>query len=337
MAGNPETRRAQVDAPCPRAVATVTLLFLGLGGCRSYFADTLEVVQRIPLPDSTATILLMDSGERFWVGAPGRITGVDSTGSIVAEVVLPTTSPLDWVAASPARLYFLAGRALGNAALPDRGSSSVVGPQIVSLEVPADAVALDPRDRYVFRTAEYGSLIAHDADTMQPLWGWGAVGGPATAITSTPGGERVYMGIARENGAELLGRDAQTGRTLRRMNLPHAPRALFTGPDGSVYALGWDDEGEGSVLGLRWNGGELEVAWRRSLGDLELRPPLRADLSPSGRLLAILSVRDEAGLQIIDVEAGETVDRLRTLALDLAFDGLDRIFLLAAGEIRRLE
>src|SRR5690606_15805446 len=96
MAGNPETRRAQVDAPCPRAVATVTLLFLGLGGCRSYFADTLEVVQRIPLPDST--------------------------GSIVAEVVLPTTSPLDWVAASPARLYFLAGRALGNAALPDRGS-----------------------------------------------------------------------------------------------------------------------------------------------------------------------------------------------------------------------
>jgi len=145
------------------------------------------------------------------------------------------------------------------------------------------------------------------------------------------------MGIARENGAELLGRDAQTGRTLRRMNLPHAPRALFTGPDGSVYALGWDDEGEGSVLGLRWNGGELEVAWRRSLGDLELRPPLRADLSPSGRLLAILSVRDEAGLQIIDVEAGETVDRLRTLALDLAFDGLDRIFLLAAGEIRRLE
>src|SRR5690606_11387699 len=207
MAGNPETRRAQVDAPCPRAVATVTLLFLGLGGCRSYFADTLEVVQRIPLPDSTATILLLDSGERFWVGAPGRITGVDSTGSIVAEVVLPTTSPLDWVAASPARLYFLAGRALGNAALPDRGSSSVVGPQIVSLEVPADAVALDPRDRYVFCTAEYGSLIAHDADTMQPLWGWGAVGGPATAITSTPGGERGYQGSRAE--------EATSGRQSR--------------------------------------------------------------------------------------------------------------------------
>jgi hypothetical protein len=91
------------------------------------------------------------------------------------------------------------------------------------------------------------------------------------------------------------------------------------------------------VAALEWQGSQLRTRWERSFQGLDLELPVRAALSSSGRLLAILGVEDQTGLWVLETAEGRTAERLNGPALDVAFDRLDRLLLLVRGELRRLE
>jgi hypothetical protein len=315
-----------------RGVASL-LIVLVVGGCRRPDPDTLRVADRVPLPTSFASVLVLPDGS-IWLGRPGELVRTDSVGSSRSQVVVPETAIPYAVAHLRDRAYFRAGPSI--IVLDATGDSLL----LLRGEMPGDPVAVDPRDRFVFRTGAAGAVMAHGTESLDPVWGWGAIGAAATALTVSPEGDRVYLAVAEEEGegAELLVRDLQTGRILRRLELPGPAQILLAGPANTLYAASWrEDDGGGDVLRLDWEGGSPQISWRRSFDDFGPAAPARLRLSNAGDRLAVLTTRNEDGLHVLDVETGRTVDRLRGVALDVAFDAGDRIVLLTGSELRWLQ
>lgn len=308
------------------------LVAIGLSACRGTDPDTLSIVERIPLPGTFASLHIADDGA-LWLGNSDGIVRTDPTGVVSGRFPFSSGSAPDRIATTASGLYFRSGSAFH---LIDPGTDSLL---IHRDDMPGDAVAMDPRGRYLFRTGGAGAILAHDAPSLDPIWGWGAIGAEGTAIAVSPQGDRVYEAITdNDDTGELLVRDLQTGRVLERLDLPHPVRILLAAEDGSLVGIGWRADGSGGTLfRLAWIGGEIGTVWSRSTGDLGISPPMRLRLSGRGDRLAVLAMNDEAGLHVLDMETGRTVDRLGGRADDVAFDPADRIYLLDSSVVLRVE
>jgi hypothetical protein len=201
---------------------------------------------------------------------------------------------------------------------------------------------VDPLGRFLLGTEENGGIIALDADTLDPVWGWAALGATSTAIAMTRSGHRVYQAVDRSGDADspqLLVRDAQTGRVLRSVRVPIAAASIVVGDADEAYLAGRSETGVTSVVSLVWRDGEMEVAWRRGLERLEVGEGSipRLFISPSARRLLVAAADGLSGLYLLDSATGAILGRLRDAGRDVAFAPDDGVLLLLSGEIQRLE
>lgn len=305
-----------------------------LGACGSA-PDTLRTVATLPLPAPDVTAVEVDSAGIFWLAAPGAILRLTPDSLTPQRLAVAASEPPEFVGRTDSIAVF-------------RTSSSLIAASLSGETILAeragthsDVAVLDVRDRYLFTTSLSGEVIIYRPETLDPIWGWAAVGSLSEAVALSPQGDRVYQAVGpseyRES-PEILVRDLQTGRILRTVEMPEIVRALVAAPSGSLYGTMWNDElGAASAFALVWEAGELDVAWRRGFGDIGIQAPATLKLSPDGDSIGILGLNEEAGIHILDVNTGDTMDRLRIEALDFAFDPAGRLYLLVPGELRRLE
>ena len=281
LAGNAGSWRTQGRA----LWAIAALLLTPLAGCGGS-GDSLRAVEALPLPDS-AVAALLPAGDGFWLASPSQIYrwSRDSTRAFPVPTALERTPEALGLAGGVGEPFFATPRAL----LRVRGDSLILFAAVDQ----ATSAALDPRGRFVFRTTDMGTMVIHAAETLEPMLGWGAVGAPAEAIAISPEGDRVYQPAAAtpyRQEPEILIRELQTGRILRRLETASTVRRLETDAAGSLYGVMWEDDGDGDVFAARWEDGELVIAWRTSLGSLDLEPPIRLVVTRDGRRVALLGL-----------------------------------------------
>jgi len=305
---------------------------LSIFGCRPADRDTLVTVRTIPVPEAF-TSLHVDGAGFFWLGGGGEILKLDPDGRELARLRVPEASNAELADFHADRLYF---RTPSSILLVDARESRLL---VENADLGAGHFLADVRGRFVLRTAGEGAVIAHDPLTLEPVWGWGAVGARATALALSPEGDRIYLalGARAEGGPELLVRDVQTGRVLRRRVLRDSASVVIAGGPSMVFAFESDARGGGQLEALQWRAGELEPVWSRSQGELRIDGSARMRLSRDGRRLAVLGLQKEEGLHLLEVEAGRYTGRLRGNARDVAFGPAGEVYLLYSGELRRVE
>lgn len=308
--------RTRRGAVC-RAMGVV-LVFL-CAACRAP-APELPVSERIPLPDSVATTLAVAPDGRLWLGAPGTLRVLEPGGATVRMAP---------AAAAPRPLAIAGGWALlddgDTLRLLEEATLRAVGATAASA-----AVHLDVRGRWLFTGAASGAVMIHEPDSLRLIAAWPSAGRPATAITGSPEGDRVYLALGGES-ATVLTRDLQTGRVLRSDDFAAPFASLAADSAGNLYGV-VGGEGDAALLSLRPWGPQLELRWRvRTPGGAEAR----LILDPGGRRLALLVPgANENGLRVYDAEAGDLLGTLPEPPLDAAFDPAGRLLLLYPGEIR---
>jgi hypothetical protein len=184
-----------------------------------------------------------------------------------------------------------------------------------------------------------GAVLAYDATSLEPRWGWAALGAPATAAAGSLLGDRFYLALADTAGAaggEVLIRDLQTGRVLSRAFFPVPLVGLLPDPGGGLVAL-LREEGGGAVMGLRHAQGDLPIRWRHTLAELglEAEPQLRG--SARTPRIAVFGEGNENGLHVLDAETGRRLGRVREAVLDAGFGDDGALYLLDATSIRVVE
>jgi hypothetical protein len=330
---NGRRRKAWVRPRSWRIGAGAVALATVITGCPRPDLDTLAIVDRITLPPGAFTSVHIDLPDAIWLAGAGEIVRMDAAGQEVARISVPEDATAEVIGAHDDRLYFQTPRAI---LLVDAAESRVVAER---QQMAAEAFVADLRGRFVLGTSGAGAVIGHHPESLEPTWGWGAVGAAGAALALSPEGDRVYQAISPADGGEpeLLVRDVQTGRIVRRRELADPPVAVVAGGSLTVFVLEADGEGGGGVEALRWRGGELETLWRRSLGDLGIRGSARIRISPDRSRLAVLGLQNDEGLHVLDGETGDKVGRLRGDPLDVRFGPAGEIFLLYRGELTRVE
>lgn len=309
------------------------LLLALLVACEGQPVEALLETGSTVLPDSGSTTLLLQAADSLWLGDPGRVQRVDSAGVVRFEARLAAVGTPELLGMSEGRVYYRADALLG---FIDASSGSRVERE----NVPGELFLLDPHGRFIYTSVGAGALVAYDAETLEPLWGWAELGGPGTALALAPQGHRLFQAIGTggaRRSPQLDVRDVQSGRVIRTVELTGDAHALLVSERGELYGV-LDRPGSGFELrAWRWEGGRLEPQWQRSLEEFGVEQPPRVEIAPSGRLLAVLASEKEIGLHLLDVETGRSIKHGPGIAFDIAFDPADRVHLLRAGEIRRLE
>lgn len=318
-----------------RAFPVLAVATFLLAGC-NLSAGTLRVAETVALPDATAVTLSVDADGSFWLGRPGGLLRLPSATGGALGVNVGPLEPMHLLGTAGPLLLFRSSDGL--AAVGEEGL-------VAEAAAESDSAALDPVGEYLLTATENGTIVAYRAHDLAPVWGWPAVGAPANALEFTPEGDRVYQPGGpfeyREHPV-LLVRDIQTGRIVREFETPGEIVALVAGSDDTIYGV-WTGGGrvDAEAFALGWRGGAIVTLWTHSLADLDLEPPLRIVLAPSARSLALAGTREgteeTAGLHLLDVETGRSSNRYFGPFLDLAFDHLDRLWLLHPGELRRME
>ena len=307
-----------------RAAAALLLALLA-AGCRR--EDTLHTIRRIPLPDSAAegATLAMDSARLAWIGAPGRLTAVDSAGRRAASVATGGQAVPRVLWRSGARLVIQDGRRV--AAADAAGGRAGRGWGASTLR----AAARDPRGRWVFTANRRGGVVGLDAATLAPRWGWAETGGEALGMAVSPLADRVYVSVDRADDLPpaVQVRDAGSGRVLFAAEQAEPLRGLTAGPDGTLYAYA-----NGLVVRLRHGREGLRRIWaetpgvRGPGGELELR------VDPTGNRVAVFGRGRGATLALLDARTGRLLGQTRKAPLDAAFGVEGRLYLLEPRTIR---
>jgi hypothetical protein len=328
MAGNERRTVAQVRWGFGLAGS---MLIAFSTACRPPEPDTLAIAERIPVHPSAASVHFHEP-LGFWIGAPGELFRLDRSGVELDRVAIGDPD-VPRVVGGYGELVLL--RAGGSAVVLEASAARLLAerPDMGGI------LALDPSGRYVFHTTGAGAITVHEAGTLDPLRGWAAIGAPSTALTVTTEGDRVIQALAAndERPPELLVRDLQTGRAISRLPFVEPLDELVSGRDGSIFALVGRGRVAGGVIRLGWNDGALTPRWRRSFADLGVGGAEALVVSTVGDRIAVIATENGAGLLVLDVETGRTVERLRGDPLDVTFDADDRIYLLHPGELRRVE
>jgi DNA-binding beta-propeller fold protein YncE len=310
--------------------ASLLFAFLLLAACKG--EEALPSERRIPLPQPVAggATLSIDSAGVAWIGARGRLAGVDTAaGRLLATVTIPGDSVPRVLWRSGARLVVAAGpRRLAGA--DAAGGSASGGWRSAALR----AAARDPRGRWVFTANRRGGVVGLDAATLTPRWGWAETGGEAVGLAVSPLADRVYVSVDRngEVPPAVQVRDAASGRVLFAADQAEPLRGLAAGPDGTLYG----HHGNGLVVRLRHGPQGLRRIWAESPpvrgpeGELEVR------VDPSGRRLAVFGRGRGARLAVLDALTGRVLGQTNTAPLDAAFDVGGRLYLLEPGELRVL-
>jgi DNA-binding beta-propeller fold protein YncE len=312
-----------------RARAASLLLFLLFAAaCRARETLPGEAGIRLPGPAAEGATLAFDSAGVAWIGAPGRLTGVDSAGRPVATVTLPTDSVPRLLWRSGERLVIGAGRRLRSADASGGAASAGWGSTALR------AAARDPRGRWVFAANRRGGVWGLDPATLAPRWGWAETGGEAVGLAVSPLADRVYVSVDRNDQVPpaVQVRDAGSGRVLFAADQAEALRGLAAGPDGTLYGY----QANGLVVRLRHGPDGLRRVWaatppvRGPAGELRLR------VDPAGRRVAVFGRGRGARLAVLDALTGRVLGQTNTAPLDAAFDVRGRLYLLEPSELRVL-
>jgi hypothetical protein len=313
----------------PLVGALAVLLFLA--SCERDGVPNLAVRAHQALPEVGFRSLYVDGAGRSWVGRPGGLARLDGA-SVAARV-----------ATEGAEVPRVVGRAAGR--LVVRVGARVLALDPETAEVMAERaemegiLSIDPLERYLYRATGGGAVLAYDATSLEPRWGWAALGAPATAAAGSLLGDRFYLALADTAGAaggEVLIRDLQTGRVLSRAFFPVPLVGLLPDPGGGLVAL-LREEGGGAVMGLRHAQGDLPIRWRHTLAELglEAEPQLRG--SARTPRIAVFGEGNENGLHVLDAETGRRLGRVREAVLDAGFGDDGALYLLDATSIRVVE
>jgi DNA-binding beta-propeller fold protein YncE len=309
--------------------ASLLLPMLLAAACKP--AETLPEAWRTPLPQPAAegATLALDSAGVAWIGARGRLAGLDSAGRTVATVTVSGDSVPRLLWRSGGRLVIALGpRRLARAEAA--GGRAAAGWNSTAMR----AAARDPRGRWVFTANRRGGVVGLDPATLTPRWGWAETGGEAVGLAVSPLADRVYVSVERsgEVPPAVQVRDAASGRVLFAADQAEALRGLVAGPDGTLY--GW--QASGVVVRLRHGAQGLRRIWaetpavRGPGGELEVR------VDPAGRRVAVFGRGRGARLAVLDALTGRVLGQTNTAPLDAAFDVGGRLYLLEPGELRVL-
>jgi hypothetical protein len=322
-------KHARERRPAGPVVGALAVLLL-LAACARDGVPDLAVRAHQALPEPGFQSLYVDGAGRSWVGRPGRLARLD--GAAVAAAV----------ATAGAEVPRVVGGAGGR--LVVRVGARVLALDPESAEVMAERaemagiLSIDPLERYLYRATGSGAVLAYDAVSLEPRWGWAALGAPATAATGSLLGDRLYLALSDTAGAgapggEVLIRDLQTGRVLSRVFFPVPLAGLLPDPRGGLVAL-LREEGGGAVMGLGHAQGDLPLRWRHTLDELglEAEPQLRA--SARTPRIAVFGEGNENGLHVLDAETGRRIGRVREAVLDAGFGADGALYLLDATSIR---
>ncbi len=292
-----------------------------------------SMVIRLAAPVGEEATLWMDPHGRAWIGSAQGLRVVDPrTAATLTQAELQGRAVPRVVAEGEEGVYVRIGDhllALDRTTLEIRAQRQ---------ERATRPVAVDPRQRYLYVGTETGAVFGLDPRSLQPLWAWPRLGLEATALTSSPEADRLYLALwgAAEEGegaARILTRDVQTGRVLGTISLVAPLRTLTTDAAGVLYGVA-GDEARGAVVALRPTAEGLRILWRRALRDLD--PPARPQLqlAPDGQRLALFAPGEEGGVSLVDTRTGERRGRVRETPLDLAFGTNGELYLLYAEEMR---
>ncbi|MBA4155904.1 MAG: PQQ-binding-like beta-propeller repeat protein [Gemmatimonadetes bacterium] len=273
----------------------------------------------------------MDSRSRLWVGYPGELQALDTTGAVRVRTALDAGGPLRIVGNGSARLYVRAGDELLSV---DEETGEV---RMRRGEIGGAVVALDPRGRHLYLATEAGAVFGLHPRLLRPLWAWSRLGRRATAIDSSPEGDRLYLALAGEGDSppgEILVRDVQTGRVLASVQLSGAVRELVVGPTGILFLVLVEDGGA-SLAALRPGPHGLTELWRHAPGNDAPPGTPQIRVSGTGGDLAAF-VPGAAGLRVLDAHTGEVGLRTDDAPRDAAFGADGSLYLLFAEEIRVL-
>lgn len=286
----------------------------------------LRVAQRIPVPDTAATTVAIDEEGRFWLGGRGRLWVQDSA-TRVKEFTLPGAAVprvLGWGGSTG---YLRVDGALARVGLDADSAVAWRG------GMGTDPLVLDVRKRAIFQGARSGAVIAHDPETLEPIWAWASLDMVTTAMALSPEGDRLYQALGGEGEPAILIRDLQTGRVLAREAFAAPLVQLVAAPGGLLYGLA-EDDGRVAAVALRLRRRELEVLWRRALEVGEARD---LQLAVQGGRVAVWGAAARSPLRLLSAVDGAPIGRSREPVRDAGFDGVGALWVLHPGELRRLE
>lgn len=329
----PRSCRSAEKAKCWarfRRGTPVLLLAAVLAGCRGRDGPELRPDARLPLPANTPATGLHVQGEQLWLTAPGTVLPGDTAGRFAGRAAtLAIDADPNVLGAGRDRVYVRAARQL-LAVEPRSGRVAAA-----RAGTGANRTVLDPLGRFLFVATPSGAVLGLDPETLETAWAWPRLGRRITAAALSPQGDRLYTALAagETGGADLLARDAQTGRVMGEQPLPWPLHALESMGNGVLVGVG-GDKGEANMLvALRPRRGAAEVVWRRSAANLGLEPPLRLRADPAGKRLAVFGSGKQR-LRVLDAQTGRTLGTIRPAPAEAAFGGAGALYTLAEGEVR---
>lgn len=316
----------QEKRPRPSARCVAAWWLLLVSACYAEEGRPLREVERRPVDAEAATLAVAPGGE-VWLGLPGAIQrgGPAQGGGTLALPGEGVPALLGWL---DERTYLRLG---DRVVVVAAGEDSVRAWREGFGEAP---VLVDEAGGVLLQGAGSGAVLAHDPDSLAPVWAWPALAERTTAMARSPEGDRLYQALVDADGdARILVRDFQTGRTLGTHPLPRPLEDLETGDDGTLYGVARN--GRAAIVALNPRRGELEPVWRTTLPVAE--EGVRVRIAVDRGRVAVWGLGPRIGLRLLDARTGEILARTRADPLDVAFAPGGALWALFPGELRRLE
>lgn len=324
-----KVRRGRVDEKRtrPRVPGRWLPLLVVLAACGAEEGRPLRVERAVPVADPAAATVAVGPGGHYWIGAPG-VMRVGAAEGPPAEIRVPGTTPprvQGWINGTA---YVRTGDTLSVVTV---GADSAGFSRGGFGDAP---VIADVRGRALLQGARSGAVLAHDPDSLAPVWAWPALGRRTTALAASPQGDRLHQAVASAGGdATIVIRDLQTGRELSAVELPAPLERLVADANGTLYGVARDRRA--TIVALRPRQGDLELVWRRPLRIAEEAAQVR--LAVAGDRVAVWGLGPRIGLRLLSAKTGEILGRTRTDPLDVSFAPDGSLWALYPGELRRLE
>jgi hypothetical protein len=284
----------------------------------------------LSLPPGT-TSLAFDGEGRLWVTWDRGLVIAQGSGMNAAplelELELELQQPLRLLGSMAGRMHVRTATEV--ATLDDGGQV-----RMRSAVAPGELFARDPLGRHLYVATDLGAVLGLDPRLLRPIWGWPRLGAPTTAMAANELGDRLYLALCGgpADSARVVERDVQTGRVRSELFLAEPVLALAAGSPGWLFGLVAAD-GHSWVLGFRAAGGEMRLAWRRSIGPAEAAGALHLAASAEAPWVAVFGAGSPGGVLVLDEGTGTPLGQWRVSTRDLGFGPNGWAYLLGDGEV----